>query len=103
MAQKIQDLLAQREALDKKIAEARKEERAAAVATVRSLVAEFKLTAADAGFEKGQRGRRRGPGTGTVKPKFRGPGGETWAGRGRKPKWLEKALAAGRSLEEFRI
>ena len=101
MAQNIQDLLAQREALDKKIAEARKEERAAAIATVRSLVAEFKLTAADAGFEKGRRGRRAG--IGTVKPKFRGPAGETWAGRGRKPKWLEKALAAGRSLEEFRI
>ncbi|MFM2445594.1 MAG: histone family, partial [Pseudomonadota bacterium] len=52
-------------------------------------------------FDKRRRGS--GPGTGTVKPKFRGPGGETWAGRGRKPKWLEKALAAGRSLEEFRI
>jgi DNA-binding protein H-NS len=101
MAQNIQDLLAQREALDKKIADARKEERAAAIATVRSLVAEFKLTAADAGFDKRRRGS--GPGTGTVKPKFCGPGGETWAGRGRKPKWLEKALAAGRSLEEFRI
>jgi DNA-binding protein H-NS len=99
MAQNIQDLLAQREALDKKIADARKEERAAAVSTVRALVAEFKLTAADAGFEKRGRGRSGG----TVKPKFRGPGGETWAGRGRKPKWLEKALAAGRNLEEFRI
>lgn len=99
MAQSIQDLLAQRDALDKKISEARKEERAAAIATVRSLVAEFQLTAADVGFEK----RRRGLGAGTVKPKFRGPGGETWAGRGRKPKWLENALAAGRSLEDFRI
>lgn len=27
---------------------------------------------------------------------------QTWSGRGRQPKWIAEALAAGRSLDEFR-
>ena len=36
-------------------------------------------------------------------PKYRGPGGKTWAGRGARPRWLSNALEAGRSLDEFLI
>ena len=28
---------------------------------------------------------------------------ETWVGRGRRPRWLKDQLAAGRSLDEFRV
>jgi len=28
---------------------------------------------------------------------------ETWSGRGKRPNWLKAQLAAGRTLEEFRI
>ncbi|MGJ7916235.1 H-NS family nucleoid-associated regulatory protein [Massilia sp. LXY-6] len=28
---------------------------------------------------------------------------QTWAGRGRQPKWVAEALAGGKSLDEFRI
>lgn len=28
---------------------------------------------------------------------------QTWAGRGRKPRWLSEALDAGRELEEFAV
>jgi DNA-binding protein H-NS len=28
---------------------------------------------------------------------------QTWAGRGRRPRWLKQQLAAGRSLDEFRV
>lgn len=38
-----------------------------------------------------------------IAPKYRGPNGETWAGRGARPKWLDALLAHGRSLDEFRI
>ena len=38
-----------------------------------------------------------------VAPKFRGPGGETWAGRGAQPRWLSALLKQGRKLEEFAI
>lgn len=38
-------------------------------------------------------------------PLYRNPAdaAQTWSGRGRQPKWLVQALAAGRSLDEFRI
>jgi DNA-binding protein H-NS len=38
-----------------------------------------------------------------VAPKYRGPGGETWAGRGAQPRWLAALLKQGRKLEEFAI
>ena len=28
---------------------------------------------------------------------------KTWVGRGRRPRWLKDRLAAGRSLDEFRV
>ena len=38
-----------------------------------------------------------------VAPKYRGPGGETWAGRGATPRWLAALLEEGHSIEEFLI
>lgn len=39
-----------------------------------------------------------------VAPKFQHPKtGETWAGRGLKPRWLTAELDKGKSLESFRI
>ena len=38
-----------------------------------------------------------------VPPKYRGPEGETWAGRGATPRWLTALLKQGHSIEEFAI
>jgi DNA-binding protein H-NS len=40
-----------------------------------------------------------------VLPKFRNPmrPSETWAGRGKRPRWLMAQLQNGKQLEEFRI
>lgn len=38
-----------------------------------------------------------------IEPKYRGPGGETWAGRGAQPRWLSAALKSGKKLEDFLI
>jgi DNA-binding protein H-NS len=38
-----------------------------------------------------------------VPPKYRGPGGETWAGRGARPRWLSALIRHGRKLDEFAI
>lgn len=42
----------------------------------------------------------------TAKPKavvkYRAASGETWSGRGSKPKWVEDHLAAGGTLEELK-
>src|SRR5262249_37042069 len=34
-------------------------------------------------------------------PKYRGPSGETWAGRGEKPRWLVAAMKSGKKLDDF--
>jgi DNA-binding protein H-NS len=38
-----------------------------------------------------------------VPPKYRSPSGETWAGRGARPKWMIAALKKGRKMEDFLI
>jgi DNA-binding protein H-NS len=40
-----------------------------------------------------------------VQPKFRNPEqpSETWAGRGKTPRWLATQLQSGKNKEEFRI
>src|SRR5262245_52280669 len=38
-----------------------------------------------------------------VPPKYRGPSGETWSGRGARPRWLVAALKRGKKLEQFLI
>jgi DNA-binding protein H-NS len=38
-----------------------------------------------------------------VPPKYRSPSGETWAGRGAKPKWMVEALKRGKKLDDFLI
>ncbi len=122
------DLLAQKAALDKKIADMQRAHRSDAVAKVKAMMAEYGLTAADitgaavanpfaAGSPKAAArrtpapapvaGKRRRPSANAgkkVAPKYRNPAtGDTWSGRGLKPKWLAAALAAGRSLSDFAI
>ena len=47
-------------------------------------------------------GRRPYP---PVDPKYRNPEnpGETWAGRGKQPRWLVEQLRSGRRIDEFKI
>ena len=54
-------------------------------------------------------GRRVSGGRGSVlkgkkvPPKYRSPSGETWAGRGAKPRWLVAAIKGGKKLDDFLI
>ena len=38
-----------------------------------------------------------------VPPKYRSRSGETWAGRGARPRWLVAAMKKGRKLDDFLI
>jgi DNA-binding protein H-NS len=48
-------------------------------------------------------GSLRGRRSRKVAPKYRGPGGETWAGRGAKPRWMVAAMKQGKKPEDFLI
>ena len=38
-----------------------------------------------------------------VAPKYRSRSGETWAGRGARPRWMVEAMKKGRKLDDFLI
>jgi DNA-binding protein H-NS len=38
-----------------------------------------------------------------VPAKYRSPSGETWAGRGARPRWLVAAVRGGKKLDDFLI
>ncbi|MFO1274097.1 MAG: H-NS histone family protein [Rubrivivax sp.] len=99
----LSELLAQKAALEKQIAEQQREERAAAIAQVKALMSQYGLTLADIGAS-GARAPARAGGGAKVAPKYRDPAtGATWSGRGLQPKWLREALAGGRTLADFAI
>jgi DNA-binding protein H-NS len=55
-----------------------------------------------AGIKKVSHARRPYP---QVFPKYRNPArpSETWAGRGKQPRWLTAELRSGKKLDDFRI
>jgi len=95
----LKDLLAQRAALDLQISETKERERADAIAKVRSLMADFGLTAADLSTRAPKPMK-----TSKVAVKYRNQAtGETWSGRGLQPKWLKAAISGGASLADFHV
>ena len=102
----LSELLAQRTALEKQIVETQRTERADAVAQVRSLMSQYGLTLADIGAKAPKAAaapKKTGSGK-KVAAKYRNPAtGDTWSGRGLKPKWLKAALDSGRSLADFAL
>ena len=111
------------EELQRKAAVARKEELGSAIRDIKKKIIEFSLTAADLGLapaaapkrapttaakpalSKSGPGRKKRRATAGVKvsPKYRGPAGELWSGRGRRPVWVAAALASGQTLEGLLI
>ena len=97
------DLLAQKAALEQQIIEMQREQRADAIAQVKTLMAEYGLTLADIGQPPRAAAAPR-PVKAKVAAKYRDPAtGNTWSGRGLKPKWLSAALADGRQLTDFAV
>lgn len=98
----LQELLAQKEALDREIELTKKKERGDAVDKVRALMSEYSLTPADLS-SRGPAKAKGGTGK-KVAAKYRNSAtGEAWSGRGLQPKWLKAAMAAGRKLSDFAV
>lgn len=64
-----------------------------------------KPAAAPSSAPKPARKTTKGRVLGKVAPKYRNPANpkETWAGRGKQPKWLAAETSKGKKLEEFLI
>ncbi|OUL99919.1 H-NS histone family protein [Variovorax sp. JS1663] len=112
MASTLADINSQIKKHDEQIAQLRKQaeelrnqERAGVIEELRKKIAEYGLTAADLKLAT-RSGKKATTSIVAVKSaaKYRSPTGETWSGgRGRKPRWITEALAAGKSLSDFEI
>lgn len=103
----LEELLAQKAALEKQIAETQREEKSEALAQIRDLMQRYGLTLSDlsGGRATTKLPSASGRGTGSkVAAKYRDPDtGATWSGRGLKPKWLRIAIEGGRQLTDFSV
>ncbi|WP_455281624.1 H-NS histone family protein [Cupriavidus necator] len=87
------ELIAQKEALEAQLDQARANEVAGVIERIQTWMAEYDLTIDD--ITKRRRGRPAGSAAAKPKselpPKYRDPKtGKTWSGRGRAPAWLGK-------------
>jgi DNA-binding protein H-NS len=98
----LQELLAQKELLEREIESTKKQARTEAIGKIRTLMSEYGVTVADLGTRTG--GKTSVRAGGKVAVKYRNAvTGDTWSGRGLQPKWLRAALASGRSIDEFSV
>lgn len=74
-----------------------------AIEKVRAIMDEHGLTLADVSGRQPKAARAESPAKRAVAIKYRDKDGNTWTGRGLKPKWLSAALAAGKKIEDFAV
>ena len=86
----LQELIAQKEALEREIDRTRNQDRAAAISKVRTLMEEYGLNVSDLSMKVAK--VRAGKGN-KVAAKYRNKAtGDTWSGRGLQPRWLKAAI-----------
>ena len=96
----LQELLAQRAALDAQISETTERQRGDAIAEVRNLMTTYGLTASDLSSARLPKAAK----VSKVAVKYRNKDtGDTWSGRGLQPKWLKAALLDGATMEQFHV
>ncbi|EYD74953.1 DNA-binding protein, H-NS family [Rubellimicrobium mesophilum DSM 19309] len=99
------ELMKLRASLDKAISTAGERDRRNALKAAEDAVRQHGFTLAEIAdmAPKGGRGMRHAKSSGAAQ--YRNPDNleQTWSGRGRRPRWIHEAEAAGRSLEELRV
>ena len=113
MAKTYAQLTQEIEALQTQAEAVLQREKSGVAARIREAIAIYGLTIDDLGLlgnsSRAKSGSALPKATGTAKKagspsvKFRDAAGHTWSGRGPKPGWLKAGLAAGKSLESFRV
>lgn len=113
MAKSYQDVVNQIEQLKTEAARLRAAEVKGVISRIKEAIATYGLTREDLGLGstarakapkvKATRGRTARRAGAKIAPKYRDSAGNTWTGRGLKPRWLTAAIASGKKLEDFRI
>jgi DNA-binding protein H-NS len=88
----VEALMSLRDQVDKRLLELRAELEKQLVAIAGQATLKGKVTVVGSSLK----GRK-------VPPKYRSTKGETWAGRGQRPKWMVEALKKGKKMEDFLI
>ncbi|MDO8457264.1 MAG: H-NS histone family protein [Burkholderiaceae bacterium] len=114
------ELQSQIEKLQKQASDLKAKEFSSTVAEIRAKMQAYGITVKDLGAGKSGGKVKSVKGTKTAKvgtakprkskvaglpvaPKFKGPNGETWSGRGLSPRWLSALIAQGQKKEDFAI
>jgi len=112
--QQIQDKIAE---LKAEADEIRRKEVDEVIGRIKDAISHYGLTAEDLGLTASRRGRKpkgaakKQPGRARATDagadsqgvKFRDEAGNTWGGRGPRPRWLRNALASGKTLQDFQV
>lgn len=80
------------------------QEKAEVVSRIKEAIDTYHITAADLGLTGGAGGVKKK--AGFSKPaavKYRDGNGNTWVGRGPRPRWLLEALKSGKTLDDFAV
>lgn len=108
MAKTYADIQKEIESLQKAAETLRQKEVAGVIDRIKAAIATYQLTARDLGL--GARAVAPAPKRAKTKraaksargAAYRDEAGNTWSGRGRRPGWINAALAAGKSLDDLR-
>lgn len=92
----LQELEREIHKLQEQAAALRRVEKAKAIAAAKELISKFGITA-------GELGLRAKPTLTLLPVKYADGKGNTWHGKGLRPAWLKQELAAGKSLEDFKV
>jgi DNA-binding protein H-NS len=108
----VRQQIAKLEALAKKLVDGEEDKKRKAVAEVNALMRKLGVTLQDLSATPVRAARKAAATSAREKKKPSKPvpvkfrnseSGDTWSGRGRTPRWLVAAEAAGRSRDEFKV
>ncbi len=102
----IEQLKAERAALDLQIQQAINLERGQAIEKAKELIATFELTVRELGLHTSAAVKKAKESNRTGRPaaiKYRDGAGNIWTGRGKMPRWLDAAVKSGKRKEDYLI
>ena len=112
MAKTYEQVMRQIDSLKAEAEKLRRKEVDGVIERIRDAIKFYGITAADLGLSGAAKAAaKRGPkaakrarkSKGTAVVKYRNDSGGTWGGLGKRPQWLRDALAAGKTLDDFKV